>query len=90
MILADFTCIFADFSTSALTHPLLGLHPACYGLSRQVLEGIAESAVIVETALHSKLLGGEELLGGDCLVIEIHEVFDALTVDVSIVGRALA
>jgi hypothetical protein len=90
VILADFTCIFADFSTSALTQPLLGLHPACHGLSRLVLEGIAESAVIVEATLQGQLLGGEGLLGGDSLAVEAHEVVDALTVDVGIVGCALA
>ena len=49
-----------------------------------MFEGIAERAVMMETALRGQLLGGEGLLDSDSLAIEIHEMIDAKIIYISI------
>ena len=65
------------------------LHPGRHRLARLALESLAEGAVTTETALLGQLLGGEETLTSDCLMIDAEEIIYTQIVDISIVGDAL-
>ena len=62
------------------------LLPLCRSHSHNRLKGNTECVVITEATLVGQLLGGNRLMGCDCLTIEVNEVLDTQTVDVCIVS----
>ena len=66
-----------------VTHPLRCRH------SHDLLEGGIECAVTVETTLVGQLLHRYRLMGGGRLLVQVDEVPDAQTVDVTVVGGVL-
>ena len=89
---ADFIAIFCWFYKQDLKR-LSGLgqflHPYRHILTHALLEGIAESGVVVEAAILSQAPDDDVLLGSDGPTVEADEMVDAQTVDIGIVSSPL-
>ena len=66
------------------------MHPRRHALTRALFEGIAERAVVAETAIQGQLLERELLAVSDSLLVAADEIVDAQAVDVGIVCDALS
>ncbi len=68
---------------------LLQVYPGCDASACALLEGEAEGAVAVVTALAGQLLDGEGLAAGDGLLVASGEMVDAQVVDIDVVVHVL-
>ena len=68
---------------------LLKFHPCGDSIAHIFLEGNTEGAITIEATLFGELHGCKGLRRSDAFVIQANEMFNAQTVNVSIVGNLL-